>query len=158
VIACCLRWGQSPQHPQQQQHSFFYSRTFSLPAVDGRLPEILFSGGEHPDPTNEDQGGGVRTNEKSPRTYSVEECPSSGGYLKCPRCAKYFVSFGQLKEHQAAAHQDVSNAVSLAAAAATKTRIFKYRKGASLPYMFTVFAVFQIRIDLNTDPGLDSAF
>jgi hypothetical protein len=146
------RWGQAPQQHHLQQQSFFYSRTFSLPAVDGRLPEILFSGGEHTEaefvrgppsnstaaeerdltaartPVKQDAAGerkqlGVKLIAEAalpPRTGGGE----MDGY-KCPRCGKYFVSFDQVKEHQAVAHRDSANST----AAASRTFIFKYRKG-----------------------------
>jgi hypothetical protein len=169
------RWGQAPQQQQQvlQQHSF-YSRTFSLPAVDGRLPEILFSGGEHieaggevsvlrgpPSSANssssnaaEDQRDGAKkaaatrtpvkhdaaAAERKPPAEeaalgrpTAERLEGGGGELdgyKCPRCAKLFASFDQVKEHMATVHRDGSSrSSSTTTTTAARTIVFKYRKG-----------------------------
>ena len=119
--------------------------------MDGRLPEILFSGGEHPEkemilgqpntaeeiapaPTarsaqkdDKNEREGEQLTDSAPLRSGSKVEGGAGNKMdgfKCPRCGKYFVSFALLKEHQLVAHVD-SNSPPVT----TRTRIFKYRKG-----------------------------
>lgn len=138
IVMTC-RWGQTPQQPHPQ-HQSFYSRTFSLPAVDGRLPEILFSGGDHPEPeviapdvAPAATFGGEPTATKSAPSPLKASRPLLDGF-KCPRCAKFFASFAALKEHVEVAHKETSGSQTQQQQQqqqkqTTRTKVVKYRKG-----------------------------
>ncbi len=115
--------------------------------MDGRLPEILFSGGEHLESdfprsslisVSEDNTAvsdivASPTAEKSVCTVVAAGGRAGSGTagkldgFKCPRCGKLFLNFGLLKVHQQAAHQDTVAGAS--SPHTTRTRIFKFRKG-----------------------------